>query len=253
MTISCKKEIKETPSKKIISIEKDTLKSTSKIDTIHWNNELCTFTSSFISSEYKKSELQNTLKLINYSVDFFVDLYPIFKIDDNIVTIKTLKDDYSLRRKEIEELTIIDDNYWASIKTLKLEKLKSNFEIKQLAYNAYYHDISLLKKSNYDKKANQYVDALVSNDSLKMVTAWRNLIDEQKLKNGNPNYLESKFQNRLQSSNCLEYAKMDLFSFGWWNNCLGRDNKKYSILEEYKLQESFKKVFVKTEEVCDEP
>lgn len=250
---ACKDKKKEDSitEKPIVAIENKT--NETGIGSFKWESELCTYTCTYDKSKFKKGELEQTLEVIGTSAFLDVDLFPVFNLHEKIQPITVLERNYSDAFNKVNNLTVINNKYWTDIKKLKLEELKTNYDLQKLAYNAYYKDISLLKKTNYKKEASFYVDALISEDSLKMVTAWRKLTDAQKLKNADPNNVESEFQERLHSLDCLDYAKMELFSFGWWNNCLDKNKSKFDIFNNYSLYEKFKTIFIKTEEECDEP
>ena len=86
-----------------------------------------------------------------------------------------------------------------------------------------------------------------------MVSAWKKLNEEQKADNASPDYVEQKFQSRLNSQQCLEYAKMELFSFGWNNNTI-KSCKECKELENTEIMyQEYKKLFISTTEECDEP
>lgn len=249
-SISCKKEkeVIDLPSKPIqeVIIEK-------KVDTINWYTELCEMNSSFATDKYSKKQLQDTFKLW-FSGSSYIDFngYPVFELDKKLDQIEKLENSYKQKKSDIEKLEIVNIPYWQNIKKLKLEDLKLFYEFEKNGYFAY-SNIKLLSKTSFDKKAKIYVDALVSQDSLQMITAWTQLNEEQKAANGGPNEVEQKFQNRLNSYRCLEYAKMELFSFGWANNAL-KTCKDCGILNRNDILENeFKKLFLSTNETCSEP
>jgi hypothetical protein len=252
VSISCKKEkeieIIELPTKPVVESV-----SEKQIDTIKWYTELCEMNSSFETNKYSKKELKDTFKLwfgSNSYIDF--DGYPVFNLDKKLDPIEKLENSYSQRKKELENLEIVNSPYWQNIKKLRLKELKLFYENEKTAYFAYSNP-AILFQTNYNKKAAIYVDALVSNDSLKMITAWKKLNEEQKSKNASPENVEKKFQSMLNSNRCLEYAKMELFSFGWSNN-VSRTSKDCEILSETgTLQTEYLKLFISTKEECDEP
>jgi hypothetical protein len=251
--ISCKKEneiieVKTKPSEKTNSLITE-----KQIDTLNWYTELCEMNSSFETNKYSKKQLNDTFKLWFASNSYFdFDGYPVFDLDKQLDPIEKLEEDYSNRKKTLENLEIVNLTYWQNIKDLRLKELKSYYEFEKTAYNAY-SNTEILAKTNFDKKASIYVEALVSKDSLKMINAWRILNEEQKSKNGSPDDVENKFQSRLNSDRCLEYAKMELFSFGWSNYAV-KTNKNCAILNRTDiLQTEYLKLFLSTKEECSEP
>lgn len=248
--ISCQKEKK--PQVNSISVTKE-ITSNSTIDTINWYTDLCEMNSKFDSTKYTKKQLKDTHELW-FGTSGYISYhgYPVFKLEDKIEPIEVLEERYAEQKSKLENLEVVDLPYWKNLKKLKLEELKSFYEHEKTAYSAY-SNLSLLKNTTYEPRAKIYVDALVSGDSLKMISAWRKLNEEQKSKNGSPKNMEQKFQSRLNSPQCLEYAKMELFSFGWSNNTI-KSFKEYKTLENTDIMfDEYKKLFISTTEECSEP
>jgi hypothetical protein len=248
--ISCKNESKSE--EKSISVTEEILPET-KIDTINWYTELCEMNSKFDTSKYSKKQLKDTFKLW-FVMDGYIsfDGYPVFKLEDKTEPIEVLEKKYAERKAELENLEIVNQPYWNNLKKLKLQELKSFYDHEKLAFSAF-SNLSLLKNTSYNPKAKIYVDALVSGDSLKMITAWKRLNEEQKANNGSPDNVEEKFQYRLNSPQCLKYAKMELFTFGWSNNCI-KSCPECKELERTDLMKiNYEKLFIATTEECIEP
>lgn len=248
--ISCKKESKSE--EKSISVTEELTPETAT-DTINWYTELCAMNSKFDTSKYTKKQLKDTYQLwfgTSGYIDF--DGYPVFKLEDKTEPIEVLEEKYAQRKEALENLEVVDLPYWNNLKKLKIQELNSFYEHEKLAFSAF-SNLSLLKNTSYNPKAKVYVDALVSGDSLIMVSAWKKLNEEQKADNASPDYVEQKFQSRLNSQQCLEYAKMELFSFGWNNNTI-KSCKECKELENTEIMyQEYKKLFISTTEECDEP
>ncbi|WP_298138695.1 hypothetical protein [Flavobacterium sp.] len=249
-SISCKKESKSE--EKSISVSEE-ITSETEIDTINWYTDLCEMNSKFDASKYSKKQLKDTHHLWFGTIGYInFDGYPVFNLDDKTESIEVLEERYTEGKAELENLEVVDLPYWNNLKQLKLLELKSFYEHEKTAYFAYANPKNLVK-TVYDVKAKVYVDALVSGDSLKMIAAWKKLNEEQKANNGSPEHVEKKFQSRLNSPQCLEYAKMDLFTFGW-NNNTKKNCKGCEVLENRDpMYEEYKKLFISTTEECSEP
>ena len=50
-----------------------------------------------------------------------------------------------------------------------------------------------------------------------MFEAWLALHEIKKSKNNNPEKLERKFLEQMNSLERMEYARLELMKFGWWN------------------------------------
>lgn len=248
--ISCKKE--NSAEDKSISIENNETTEI-KTDTINWFTDLCDMNSKFDATKYTKKQLRDTHKLwFSESGYISFDGYPVFKLDAKIQPIEVLEQKYAERKAALESLEIIDLPYWNNLRKLKLQELESYYKHEKTAFSAYSNP-SLLKNTSYNPNAKIYVDALVSGDSLQMIIAWKKLNEEQKAENGSPDDVEKKFQSRLNSPQCLEYAKMELFSFGWNNNTIKTCNGCELLENNDLLMEEYKKLFISTTEECSEP
>jgi hypothetical protein len=247
-TTSCKKE--KTEIKATTENVKPSLKTS---DTLVWTTELCTMTSQFDPSKYQKKQLEDTQKLWFATATYIdYDGYPVFNLDKKLMPLEDLEEKYKAQKTAIETLEIINTPYWQNIKKLKLKELRLFYEHEKTAYFAYSNP-AILIQTNYKPEAEEYVEALASGDSIKMIAAWRKLNEEQKAKNGSPENVEQKFQKMLASDRAMEYAKMELFSFGWSNNIIN-PCKECEILSRTDLIfEEYCKLFISTNEECDEP
>ncbi|TDL99580.1 MAG: hypothetical protein C4K58_06730 [Flavobacteriaceae bacterium] len=248
--ISCQ-NVKKSDYKSIVVTEE--IKPKAAIDTINWYTELCEMNSKFDASKYTKKQLKDTHRLWFGDLGYIsFDGYPVFKLEDKTEPIEVLEEKYVERKTEIENLEIVDLPYWNKLKQLKLQQLKSFYDHEKIAFSAY-SNLSLLKNTSYNPKAEIYVDALVSGDSLKMISAWKKLNEQLKADNGSPDYVEQKFQSRLNSPQSLEYAKMELFAFGWSNNTINSCKECKELENTEIMYKEYKKLFISTTEQCDEP
>lgn len=255
LLISCinkNQSITLSNTKSIDKEELNTIKSNVS-DTLIWQDELCTYYGEFDASKYTKEELKDTYKLW-FTIDIYIDYngYPVFNLEEKTKPIEELEKSYLDKKKQIENLKIINDSNWQNLRTLKLLKLKAYYNYKKTAFFAYQNP-PLLASTNYNEKAKVYVEALISGDSIQMISAWKKLNEEQKAKNGYPEMVEKKFKKRLNSSSCLAYAKMELFTFGWSNN-FEKIPHDYELKEQQFMQKNnFKNLFTITSMECDEP
>lgn len=250
LIISCKKESKSMDASVSVAEEKTT---ETEIDTLNWYTDLCVMNSKFDASKYSKKQLKDTHHLWFGSIGYIsFDGYPVFNLEDKTESIEVLEERYANGKAELENLEVVDLPYWNNLKRLKLLELKSFYEHEKTAFSAFSNP-KILLQTKYNPKAKIYVDALVSGDSLKIIAAWKKLNEEQKANNGSPEHVEKKFQSRLNSPQCLDYAKMDLFTFGWNNNTT-KSCKECEVLENRDaMYKEYKKLFIATTQECDEP
>jgi hypothetical protein len=94
-----------------------------------------------------------------------------------------------------------------------------------------------------------YRDALISGGQ-KMLDAWVVLNENLKKKNGDPEKLQRKFDEQFNSVNRLDYARLELMSFGWWSSA---NRLIFHIMDSGEFEAEFKKLFIKVKCECDEP
>ena len=77
-----------------------------------------------------------------------------------------------------------------------------------------------------------------------LFTAWRKLVEKQKTQNANPDDLEERYLNEVESPEKMNYARYELMTYGWWN-CV--NSERYTYTDYERLQKEFLKLFKKVE------
>lgn len=99
-------------------------------------------------------------------------------------------------------------------------------------------DASLLL-DNYHQECNAEIVALNGTNE-ELLAAWALLIERQKRNNGSPENVEREYQYKLNSSNKLKYARLEIMLFEW-GNCM---NQFVYYHEDYmRIEEEFQKLF----------
>ena len=213
-----------------------------------WDEEMCSFDALYDSTKYTETALRNTLNLYR-SVSNLGEDVSFFNLKDvKKPNIDTLNKQYEEALKNLTDNTIIQMPFWIELKKQKIMELNEEYELKKTTIG-YYDNPSSLLKSKYFNSCSVYATALASNDTAIIFSARRQLLEEQCKQNGYPEKLRMKFRNEYSSPQRIEYAKMHLMTFGWWN-CA--NDQILHINQTKEMSDEFDKLFIKIEQECEE-
>jgi hypothetical protein len=214
-----------------------------------WQDGLCAYESKYNSRIYTEKQLRNCLEMINGSY-FTIDHIPsVFRpIDIEELILDTLDNEFNKKVRKLKNLDLPNSTYWKELQSCILTELEQVYSLSRIAYLGY-KDPRNLKQWNYqDPCLKKHSDALINGgDSL--LKDWFELTTEHVKINSNPEKVWQTYHNQRSSKDSLDYAKVDVTTFGWWN-CA---NKYIQRCQTHDTKE-FLKLFVKTKIInCDEP
>ena len=124
------------------------------------------------------------------------------------------------------------------------------YELTKMKGEAFSNPSVLLNNKYIDKNSDcqKYAIALNSGEEA-ILKAWEEWIYESKKNNGNPEAYIERYRDNFNSSNRMDYARIDLITFAWWN-CVNHLNQ---YPDHDKLSSEFEKLFIRTEYDCEEP
>jgi hypothetical protein len=213
-----------------------------------WNTELCAVKGTYDPQKYSLERIENTYKL--WTDDWTLETQAVASTPEEVsrLSVEKLTAEYDAVQADLVKLTPVSGAYWQSVKTQKLSALDAEFKFKKVAIMAYSAPEVLLQGASPECKV--YTEALVHADTALMLHTWARLVDEQKARNGLPEQLAADYERKLNSSDKLKYAQIELMAFGWWN-CV---NKRIPyVVRDEQMEKAFNKLFVRTESQCDEP
>lgn len=219
-------------------------------DTMNWETDLCSKSGSFDTKKYKKTELYNTLALLNryYNGSNLNTKSIVFDYKDiSNLDSMALELEYTTLKNRFQSMSIIQQMPWIKLKQTIMNALKEDYDIKRTEMMAYRYPEVLLSHP-YSAGCPEMVEALYNLDTFYIFEAWRNLKINQSKKNADPQRIldEYQFQNKLPER--LEIAKTELITFGW--PCKDRFND----LNDYNLyEEAFDRLFLSVRMECSEP
>lgn len=214
-----------------------------------YNTELCACTGTFDSTQYSREQLQNTFDLLWWLPYFEADA-TVWKFEEaKNLSISDLDRECTTIMKKLTALPFINNDFWNQIREERIREVSEACRLRHLTLLAYSTPDSLLAFETTDSLCNFYREALIDGGH-KMIHAWFCLNEEMKAKNAYPDEVEARFKEKLFSDKALEYARVDIMLFGWWNNANGVIFHSYNS---YFFEDYFKELFVDVNCECEEP
>jgi hypothetical protein len=244
------------PEKKILSLNKTENKEVSaekdSMAVFKWESELCTHESTFNTRLYTEEELRGTRELLQMTGSVLLDVKDVaFKPDQiaDLSTLKELEQEYQKKRKQLQNMKIVNDPYWIKIKERLLAAMKDEYDLSWICIQAYTNP-SKLKGNRFSKYCPDLITALTSGDSTKLIAAWKTLVEEQCKKNASPDYLMERFERESHDPDWMMYGRVELITFGWSNRV---NDQIEHVKNDEAINKKFHQLFLKTHSECDEP
>jgi hypothetical protein len=251
----CSNPVKE-PEKKIISFKKPENKAVSaekdSTAVFRWESELCTHESTFDTRLYTEEELRGTRRLLQMTGSVLLEVKDVAFKPDQIADLSTLKEldlEYQTKRKQLQDMTIVNDSYWIKIKERLLVAMKDEYDLSRICIQAYTNP-KVLKGNRFSKYCPDLITALTSNDSTKLIAAWKTLVEEQCKKNASPDYLMERFERESHDPDWMMYGRIELVTFGFSNRV---NDQIEHVKNDEAINRKFDQLFLKTHSECDEP
>lgn len=220
--------------------------------TFSWYTMNCLHTGKYNSKTYSDTILRNTYELwFTYSAIMLQTDGCVFKPEDiNRLDLQKLTNEYIEKKARLEHSEIVNTPYWISLKKQRQQELDAEYELKKTTLKAY-TDPSSLQTAAYAKFCPEVVRILTSADTTMLLSYWRGFAEKQKLNNGFPEKYMQRFYEKYNSPKRLEYARVDLITFGL-SNCINVHiiSKKN---QDKKMEKEFNKLFSDIKSECDEP
>jgi hypothetical protein len=259
--IGCKKDAKTSgnagskDSVATTEAQKDSLKTGQNKQIFNFTTELCDNKGQFDSKKYSREEIEGTYKLWFQYSSLLLNKPSVFK-PETLQEVRRNKDkilakldaDFAEKKKALESLKVVNDQYWKNIKAQKIQELILEYEFDKTEITAF-SDPSVLLNSKFSKNCENFVRALNSDEDV-MIDEWRKLRIQMSKKNGSPEKVMDEFESNLHAQNKNEYAIVDLITFGW-GNCANNSIKR--VEHDEKMEKAFNSLFIKIDSKCDEP
>ncbi len=216
-------------------------------DTLHtftWEDDVCQNTGTFAAGAYTQRQLRDTYWVVNgFSVLTNTTTFDFKDYNDTHFkqTAAQLRHEHDSLATLLRGLQVVPVAFWQKMKHLRELQLAEQYVQGQAELEGYFRPSSLLH-NRYYSHCTAYADALASTDTATVLRAWRKLVDEEKINNGDPQYLENEYIQASALPTGINYAKMKLMTFGW-GNCANELSKYNALEQQYRLTERFEKLF----------
>ena len=214
--------------------------------TFTYSEGMCNYIGSYNPKKVSEVQLQNTLNKLIFpaSIETNWTAWELGDIEE--LSLVALEAECSTRMNELEVLSFPDEESITLLKESRIREFQEACETKMLTIIGYKNPDTLLSFPTSDEMINFYREGLVAGgDSL--ISVWKELVRIQKLNNAYPERIQAEFDEQYSSPLRLEYARLTVMMFGWWNSV---NHVIYHTPEELYYGQ-FGKFFSKIEEDCD--
>ncbi len=211
--------------------------------------ELCACTAKFDSTKYSRQELQNTMDYLWNSQYIRADA-TASKLDNvDKLSVADLRKECDDKIIKLKSLQFVNDAFWTQVLAENIAFYESTCRLKEYTISAYANPNILLEYNLVDSTCIYYRNALI-NGGDELIKAWFKLHEKQKSNNGSPENLQKRFDKKYYSAYRLEYARLEVMQFGWWNSA---NHMLPHVNIYYNFEEEFEKLLMDVNCECDEP
>ena len=209
----------------------------------------------FDPSKYKKEEIDGTYKLLQpltWSPFTSLIVFNPVKFDlvrsNNPQLLQQTEKEYLERKKELDELKIINLPIWKNQHEEAFTLLENEYQLNKALIMGY-NDPQSLQNSKFYNTCKEYADAMTTKDKEKMYSVWKGLFEPKK---GEEPYsgTQQAFAAKWNDPRKDDYALIDLMNA--FSNCANHSFRTKAD-EDNTLFKTFEKVFVTVKRDCDEP
>ncbi|MGA3012445.1 MAG: hypothetical protein ABSD71_00275 [Bacteroidales bacterium] len=195
-------------------------------------------------SKVTELQLKNTWDLIN-NLSNYTDLESQLRLmylkPENLKNINTesLKKEYSEKINQLKKLDIIKSIFWEDLREDVLKEIEQEFTYTETIIQSFKNPEKLKQYDSLNVCA-KFTDALLKGGEQLLIT-WKELNQEQQKNNACPECVIKEFNQKYNSPNKLDYARIEVVTFGW-GNCITLK----SYVPDWKLLDAeFRKIFIK--------
>jgi len=242
--------------KQSTAVQNDSIKNKNEnLRTYTWDDELCHYTCKYDSTIVSYRQLRNSYDLGFQTGRFEIRTQnAVFVIGDiEKLNVDSLDNEFKIKINDLKSLEVINTKYWLNLKQKKILELTKVYELTRLEILGYAHP-DVLNYKGCPTECEKYIVGLVKggDELLKVWLAFHEEFIKQQKKVSSSDetieFLNKEFYKKYNSLDKLEYAKIDLISFGWWNAV----NHTISRVNTDNFETEYKKNFTEIKEECDE-
>jgi hypothetical protein len=216
-----------------------------------WTTDMCEYESTYDAKKYTVAELENTRKL--FFLDFFpntIDPTPRSSEDIKKLRVETLDTEYKTRLHALKNLKIVKAAYWENLRQKHLRELEQVYLLSRATILSYENPTRLNDVKFSGFCAAKYAAPLIKGGDA-LLSVWRALNEESRQQNASPDAVRKKFEAQYNSPERLQFAKIEVTTYGWWNCVNALIDREGAQTE---AEKEFRKLFTRTRTVeCEQP
>lgn len=219
-----------------------------------WNDQLCEYESSYNVKKYSEIQLKNCYSL-TYNYTYQITNTPsVFKPEDvKSLNPDSLDKEYNTKISQLKILDLPKTEYWNELRKSIIIELEQTYQLSQIAYQGYINPVHLKNWHYNDACLKKHADALIAGKD-NLLNDWYELTTILVKENFCPEKVWEKYEEQYKSAQRLEYAKVYVTTFGWWNSAINHIERSDKKFNENTKQQQFLKLFITTDKKeCDEP
>jgi hypothetical protein len=214
--------------------------------TFEWQGGLCSYSGRFDSTKVSREVLQHTYDYLVWG-EYLHKECTAWTLDGiKNLNLESVKQECLEKVQLLNTLSFVETPYFVQLKGDRIRETKESCEICCLSIEAYQNPEVLREFKQADSNCIFYREALIAGGQA-LIDAWTKLNEDMKRKNANPDRLQKEFDQKNASPQRMEYARLDVMNFGWWNSA---NNQIFHV--EYDSSEAFSKLFTGVKEDCSD-
>lgn len=214
------------------------------LQTFTWEDDVCLNTGTYPAGAYTQRQLRDTYQLVNgFGLLSSTTVFYLKDYNDSYFkrAAAGFRHEHDSLATLLRGLQVVPSPFWQKMKHLRELQLAEQYALGQAELEGYFQPASLLHNRYYSHCA-AYAEALASTDTATVLRAWRKLVDEEKVNNGAPQYLEDEYVQAAALPTGMKYAKMRLMTFGW-GNCANELSNYNTLEDQYRPAAKFQQLF----------
>jgi hypothetical protein len=222
--------------------------------TFKWDSVLCGYEGTYDSSKYTETQLKNTQELMASigSISLFTDATAGKPDEVQNLSVEKLEKEYREKSSRLKSLELVRSDFWENIRQRKLKEIEQWYELKKITIQAYQNPALLKNFKQAEFCLNFYAEPLIQGGDY-LAATWLKVNMDSRSKNASPQRLKGIFDSQNISPERLQYARVEVMRFGWWNCAIRALDMIDSPDEFLEIEKNFKGLFKSIKEECDEP
>jgi len=212
-----------------------------------WEFGMCEYTGTFDANKYTKEQFKNTIEWLLLGKGTTTSV-SIFKIEDlGTINQSDLEKEFAESLQNLNSLEFVGTPFFIDLKKKRINEIERQKLLTFMQIESYKNP-KVLNNDSYSKNnCGKYTSALIKGGDA-LLAAWKEMAEKWR-NDGNSSAWE-RYNNEYSSANKLDYARVSVTTFGWWN-CV---NESIERVDGYVAHdEQFVKLFNDVKKTCEEP